>query len=367
MRSGMTALLALTLGAGLLAGPAGAQSLFDRANRGVVEIITGGADSTDLRIAAELADVLDDGATRRVVPVVGKGSLQNIVDLRALRGIDIGIIQTDVLALAKTQRLVPGVEGSLTYIAKLFNEEFHLLAGNGITTIKDLEGKKVNFDVPGSGASITGPLIFQRLKIKVEATSFDPSLAMDKLKSGEIAAIAFIAGKPAPIAANLPPQSGLHLVSVPAPPELLNDYLPARLTSEDYPSLVTQPVDTLAVGTVLCVANLAPNTERWRNVANFVDTFFTQFARFQDPPRHPKWREVNLSADLPGWRRFQPAEFRLKNNAAPAPSIDETQMRQMFVRFLDERNRLSKGRTLSAQQKDEMFEEFKKWQSSQRQ
>jgi TRAP transporter TAXI family solute receptor len=354
----------LALAVGMLAGEASAQGPVERTNRGVVEIVTGGSATTDLRIGEELAAVLDDGATRRVVPVVGKGSAQNLVDLRLLRGIDLGIIQTDVLALARSQRL-PGVDGgSFTYITKLFNEEFHLLAGEGINSVADLEGKKVNLGLPGSGVAVTGPIIFQRLKVRVEPTSYDAAVALEKLKSGEIAAMGFIAGKPAPLAATLPAQSGLHLVAIPAAPELLNDYLPARLTAEDYPNLVKQPLDTIAVGTVLAVANLAPGTERYRSISNFVDAFFTQFSQFLEPPRHPKWREVNLSAELPGFRRFPAAETWLKNNAAPAPTVDEGQMKQMFTRFLDERSRLARGRTLSQEQKDEMFEEFKKWQSS---
>jgi hypothetical protein len=43
-------------------------------------------------------------------------------------------------------------------------------------------------------------------------------------------------------------------------------------------------------------------------VARFVDAFFSKFDQFQQPPRHPKWREVNLTAEVPGWTRFQPAQ-----------------------------------------------------------
>src|SRR5204863_1055452 len=110
-------------------------------NRGVVEIETSGAAGISVRIAEDLANLVDDGATRRVVPVVGKGSLQNLTDLKYLRGIDMAIVQTDVLEYAKEQRLVPGIELSLTYITRLYNEEFHLLAGPGVRTCSDLANK----------------------------------------------------------------------------------------------------------------------------------------------------------------------------------------------------------------------------------
>jgi TRAP-type uncharacterized transport system substrate-binding protein len=97
-------------------------------NRGVVQLQTGRAAGISVSIAEDLANLIDDGATRRVLPVVGKGSLQNITDLKLLRGIDMAILQADVLDFAKQQNFIPGLEGWITYIAKLYNEEFHLLA-----------------------------------------------------------------------------------------------------------------------------------------------------------------------------------------------------------------------------------------------
>src|SRR6202790_735930 len=118
-------------------------------NRGVVELETARAAGISVRIAEDLANVIDDGATRRVLPVVGKGALQNLTDLKLLRGIDMAIVQTDVLDYAKEQRLVPGLESSLTYITRLYNEEFHLLAGPNVRKLSDLANKKVNVDLRG--------------------------------------------------------------------------------------------------------------------------------------------------------------------------------------------------------------------------
>jgi TRAP transporter TAXI family solute receptor len=367
--SRICAVLTALAAAMMLADGAAAQSAApgQRVNRGTVELITGGVEGTDLRMAGDLSAVLDDGATRRVVPVVGKGSLQNLVDLRSLRGIDMALVQADVLNQAKKQRLVPGVESSATYVAKLYNEEFHLLARQDVKSIADLQGKKVNFDVAGSGTSVTGPLVFQMLKIPVEGTSFDNAAAIEKLKSGEIAAMAFVAGKPAPLLTDTRLGQGLRLVPIPLQPDLLNEYLPSRFGAEDYPNLVqgSAAVDTIAVGTVLMVANLGPDTERYRNVANFVDAFFTQFSKFLESPRHPKWKEVNLAAELPGWRRYPPAEAWLKKNATSGPVLAEPELRDVFAKFLDERSRLTGGRTLSSQQKNEMFEQFQRWQTQQ--
>jgi hypothetical protein len=91
-------------------------------NRGVVQLETARASSISVRIAEDLASIIDDGATRRVLPVVGKGSLQDLTDLKLLRGIDMAILQLDVLDHARQQNLLAGIESWVTYIAKLYNE-----------------------------------------------------------------------------------------------------------------------------------------------------------------------------------------------------------------------------------------------------
>ena len=47
-------------------------------------------------------------------------------------------------------------------------------------------------------------------------------------------------------------------------------------------------------------------------MAERFDTFFPRLAEFQKAPRHPKWREANLAATLPGWTRFAGAEEWLR-------------------------------------------------------
>src|SRR6185437_4419329 len=149
------------------------EAMRERINAGTVGIVSGGLNGTYIRIAAELAAVLDDGDTLRVLPLVGKGSVQNIADILFLKGIDIGIVQSDVLAYIKRERLYPGADKSIQYIAKLYNEEFHILAGKDIARVEDLAGKKVNFDVANSGTAMTASLIFERLKTTVEPVHDD--------------------------------------------------------------------------------------------------------------------------------------------------------------------------------------------------
>lgn len=336
-------------------------------NRGVVELETLRTAGISVRIAEDLANAIDDGATRRVLPVVGKGALENITDLKLLRGIDMALLQTDVLDYARQQNLFPGIESWVSYIAKLYNEEFHLLARQDIKTVSDLANQEVNVDLRGAGTTITAARLFDLIKIPVTATNDDQEVAIEKLRKGEIAAVAFVAGKPAPIFRNLTGNDGLHFLAIPLNPAVTAVYVPTRLTAADYPGLVPndQPVDTVAVGAVLLAANLQQGSERYRNLANFVEAFFTEFQSLLEPGHHPKWREVNITAELPGWRRFPPAEQWLQRNVQLVSAPNQQDLRAIFSRFIDERQQASGGPALTQQQKDELFGQFELWQKGQ--
>jgi TRAP-type uncharacterized transport system substrate-binding protein len=365
LAAGAAALIPMTA----LAAPAGTAALPDvaTANRGVVELETGRASGISVRIAEDLANIIDDGATRRVLPVVGKGSLQNLGDLKLLRGIDLAILQTDVLDHARQANYFPGIETWVSYIAKLYNEEFHLLARRDVKGVADLANQKVNVDLRGAGTAITAGRVFDLLKIAVTPTYEDQEVALGKLRNGEIAALAFVAGKPAPLFCNIAAEEGLHFLSVPLNPAVTAAYVPTRLSAQDYPSLVPgdRPVDTVAVGTVLAAANLQYGSERYRNLVNFVDAFFTGFQLLLDPGHHPKWHEVNIMAELPGWRRFPPAEQWLQRNAPAIASPNLQDLKAIFSRFIDERQQASGGPPLSQQEKDQLFGQFEQWQRGQ--
>ena len=143
---------------------------------------------------------------------------------------------------------------------------------------------------------------------------FDNPTALQKLKSGELAALVRVIGKPIDFFAKIPANSGLHFVPIPFSKTFADYYALGELTSKEYPTLVPegQPVDTIAVPAVLAVFNWAKGSDRYRRVERFVDALFTKWDKFREPPRHPKWRDVNLAATVPGWTRWGVAEEMLK-------------------------------------------------------
>ena len=97
--------------------------------------------------------MLDDGDELRILPVIGKGGGQNIKDVRFLKGIDIGITQSNLLNVFRHSNEIGPIDDKIAYIARLFNEEMHVVvrAESGITSVGQLAGKKVNFSDVGSG------------------------------------------------------------------------------------------------------------------------------------------------------------------------------------------------------------------------
>lgn len=330
----------------------------ERINSNTIAVISGNLNATYVTIAYDLSAVLDDGDEFRVLPVIGKGGGQNIKDVRFLKGVDLGITQSNLLSYYKRTNELGVIDDKIVYIAKLFNEEMHLIvqADSGINSIHDLAGRKVNFSDVGSGTQLSTRDIFERLGIKAVELNMGQGDAFEKLKSGEIAATVLIAGKPTGSTSKLRAAEGFRILPVAFEKPLQQDYLPATLTHEDYPGLIApdQKVDTVAVGAALIAFNWPKGTDRYRRIQKFVDTFFPRLAEFQKPPRHPKWREANLAAVLPGWKRFEGAEEWLRNRDQVV-----ARERDQFGEFLA--RRVPKPVALSSEERDRLFQEFLVW------
>jgi TRAP transporter TAXI family solute receptor len=331
----------------------------DDINQNTVAIVSGNLNGTYLSIAYDLSAVLDDGNSFRVLPVIGKGGGQNIRDVRFLKGIDLGITQAPLLNVFRRSNELGNIDDKIVYIAKLFNEEMHLVvrAESGITSIEQLHGKKVNFSDIGSGTQLSTRDVFSRLGIKPIEVNMGQGDAFEALKRGDIAATVLIAGRPAGSMSKIRHADGFRMLPVPYPKQLHNDYLPVTLTSSDYPNLIPQQtqVESIAVGAVLIAYNWPKNTDRYRRVEKFVERFFPRLAEFQKAPRHPKWKEANLAATLPGWKRFEPAEAWLARARAEAAA-----QREQFEKFTTARTGAGSS-AMSTEDRDRLFQEFLAW------
>jgi TRAP transporter TAXI family solute receptor len=334
----------------------------ERKNNWTVGIAGGLIDGTYMRFADEMAKVLDDGDNLRILPMVSYGAASNLEDLLYLRGVDLAVTQSDVFEYFRTERKTPNLQKRVQYILRLPISEVHILAKADIRSIEDLRGKKVNFGPPGSGSSLTGTIVFQRLGVQVEQVSIDQQSALQKLRSGEVAALVRVVGKPVDFLTRIPKDAGLHIVPIPFTKTFADYYTLSELDSKDYPTLIAEgeKVDTIAVPTVLAVFNWQKGSDRYRRIERFVEHLFAKWDRFQVAPRHPKWRDINMGATVPGWTRHALAEQMLER--LRGPSANQEQVGRDFQAFL---NQAGSGAPQSAADREALFRQFLQWREKQ--
>jgi TRAP transporter TAXI family solute receptor len=328
-------------------------------NANTVTLISGTIGGTYVQFGADLASVLDDGNKLRVLPIVGRGSVQSVADILFLQGVDLGIVRADTLDYLEKKGFAKDIKKQFTYVTKLYNEEMHLIASKSVQNLKELNGKTISVDLPNGGTFVTALTVFERLGIKPNVVYIEQRIALEKMRKGEIDAVIVVGGKPYKAVSSFK-DDRFHLVNVDYDRPLQNDYLPATLTAKDYPNLIAEgeKVDTIAVPAVLAAYNWAPNNDRYRKLSVFVDSFFAKFPTFQNPPFHPKWKEVSLSAPLSGWTRLPAAQQWLdRNNIQPVARV-------RFDEFLKQ-NSATPGTPPADADKDMLFKQFQAWQAEQ--
>lgn len=285
-------------------------------NAWTVGLAGGLLEGAPIRLAAEMARVVDDGDNLHVLPVVTRGPTENVNSLLYLRGIDTAIINSD--SLDEYKSVVRDVQGKVTYVLNLFPSELHVFVRPEIQSLGDLAGKKVNFNTQGTAAAYSGPLIFSRLGLDVEQTFIPHQVALEQMRKGEggMAAVVFVTSKPVDAFVRGRFEPGFKFLPVPYNSKLGDYYLPTTLDATDYPNLIKpgERVETIAVPTALVAFNWPTTSNRYDRVARFVDHLFSRLDKLQGPGFDPKWKSINLAATVPGLARFPAAQAWLDSH-----------------------------------------------------
>jgi uncharacterized protein len=358
-----------------------------QANDIAVTVVVSGISCTCARFTEDIKNVVNDLGPEgiRILPVLGVGGLQNVNDVLFLKNIDMGVVDEDNLRLLKKKdpALYANIEQRVQYITKLYNSEFQVLARNDIKSYDDLRGKKVNFNLKDSQTEVTADTVFNTLKIQTQRSYYDNDEAMKRLISGDISAMIILTGAPQVTMAKIKKEDGVHFLpldqeSLPNHDlkDLFANYLPADLTHDLYPNLIPEgtTVPTIANRALLVAYTWPENSPRYKRIAKFVDAFFSKIDQFNNSSRHPKWREVNLSAEMPGWVRFKPAADWLashRNQAVSANSggaLDQSspELKQAFEKFMQKYAASSGQKTLTAEEREALFAKFMKFLSTSR-
>ena len=90
-------------------------------NANTVTLISGTIGGTYVQFGADLASVLDDGNRLRVLPIVGRGSVQSVADILFLQGVDLGIVRADTLDYLEKKGIAKDIKKQFSYVTKLYN------------------------------------------------------------------------------------------------------------------------------------------------------------------------------------------------------------------------------------------------------
>jgi TRAP-type uncharacterized transport system substrate-binding protein len=336
----------------------GETNTVQKINNWTVGLAGGLPEGTFIRFAAEIARNVNDPQEMRVLPVITKGATDNVKDLLYLRGIDAAITNADVLEYFKTIERIPNIEKRIHFISEMVVSEVHIVARPEINSLKDLEGKKVSLGTKGAGQSTTGPIVFKRLGINPEFVYINNAIALEKMKTGEIAGIVNNGAKPLDLITKFKNDSDFKLLQIPID-RFDEYYIPAVFTSQDYPNLIKpgEKVESIGVQTVLAVYNWPRDSDRYRRVSRFIERYFDMFENLHKPPYHPKWKSTNLAANVPGWTRYAVADERLRQMAAAkAPSQQAA---------VPNRPQQAKRTGTDAAEQEKLFQQFLEWSRKQ--
>jgi TRAP-type uncharacterized transport system substrate-binding protein len=329
-----------------------------RINNWTVGLAGGLLEGTFSKYAADLGKALDDGDNLRVLPIISYGAVGNVTDLVYLKGVDFAITYADVLDYFKNVEKIPGIDKRVNYVIPMFLGHVHVYVRPEIKSFEDLNGKKVGFNTVGSAANYTGGIVFDRLGIKVQRVFQNNALALEAMRTGELAGIVHVVGKPNELFAKFKPEPGFHFLPVEFGSKFEDYYIPSELTAKDYPNLIPEGevVQTISVAALLAVYNWRPETDRYRRCVRFVEYLFERFDKLRGPTFQPDWKEMNLAGTIPGWTRFPPAQEMVNRAAAAKAKVDPAIARQQAARA-------APG---NAAEQERLFQQFLEWSKQQK-
>ena len=152
------------------------------------------------------------------------GSVANINAIKSWV-LESGFSQSDVVYWAYTGTGIyegKGKVDTLRALANLYPETIHLVArkGSGIKSVKDLKGKRLSMDEPGSGTLVDARIILEAyglLEKDMDVDYIKPGPAIDKIKDNQMDAFFIVAGFPTGSVVELASSVGAELVPINGP------------------------------------------------------------------------------------------------------------------------------------------------------
>lgn len=281
-----------------------------------LKIVTGSATGTYIKIGQNIADhVAQSGIGLTVME--SSGSLTNAYAVRYSPGVQLGIVQSDVLAFLETRargvvragvsqadipKLIQMVD-SLKLVLPLYIEEAHLLVREDVQSVAELADKKVAVGSPGSGTFITAEQVFRALGISVKPMPrMETADAIDLLQEGQIDGVFYVVGQPATVF-NKDAQSmeGLKFLKLDHP-ALLEAYEYVTINRSSYPWMV-EDVESIGVRSLL-IAYDYQGQENCAAIGDLAEQVVSGLGALRERG-HAKWGQVDFSQEVFAWSRYR--------------------------------------------------------------
>jgi TRAP transporter TAXI family solute receptor len=265
-------------------------------------LITGGEGGAYYKIGQDLKHLLRPrGINVTVHP--SKGAVDNIYAVSQRPGVQLAIVQSDVLAFMADQQSNPAIvrmAQGIRLVFPLFDEEVHVLARRDVASFDALAGKRVAIGREGSGTYLTARLLFKLAAIVPgEMVATDGGEALAQLKAGRIDAIVSVIGRPVARFRDIKPEDNLVLLPI-TTQAILDRYDAAEIPGETY-GWQSAPLSTVAVKAVLVTYEVN------RRDCEMIGRVAQQIASGMDwlvKNGHPQWKRVDLERAVKGWEQY---------------------------------------------------------------
>lgn len=309
MRSVMIALLALA-GVFSHAGPAMAQRPSARAafTPDRVTILTDGIRdpaSPATRMVTDIAGRSGHGGVR-ILPIAGEGGLANLRDLLLLRGVDLAILDSDILAYLDVTGEYPDARRRVRYVTHLRDQTVYLLARRQFKSLDALRGRRL----AASRGAMTARAIFGLERIAIDLQAVPAGRAPWQPQLGGIDGLVLLSDEIEQTGLDSQLLADFHILPLPLTPALQRAYRPARITAAELQGIERPPgnVDSLSVATLLAVFDWTPQQSRYGSVTKFIKDLYMALPALRDGAAGAPWRQVDVNAQIPGWMRHGAAD-----------------------------------------------------------
>jgi hypothetical protein len=279
--------------------------------KGLVSILTDGITEPNGRATQAINELADYGRridNVRVLPISGHGAVANVRDLLYLRGVDLAVLNGDILAFLDQTGQYPDARRRIRYVTHLFDQKVFLLVRKDINAIEDLRRRKLVVLSEFGAGRVTAGALFGLSKIDVAVEAIGAGEVLDDSSLSKFDGALLLGDELTRVRFGAQMRREYHLLPIVMTLELQKTYRGAEIEAQELAGFANSAnsanVATVAVSTLLAVFDWAPSQGRYADVTNFIAALLSNFRGLRQQSSNSIWRQADIAAQSPGWVRF---------------------------------------------------------------